>query len=69
VVRIHQPGPGNIWKNSVRVNLARPRSIPAGSLVHTSVEQRMNAIWSYRPKNLVPLAILHHKFRIVRDRC
>src|SRR5439155_2194472 len=39
VVRIHQPGPGNIWKNSVRVNLARPRSIPAGSLVHTSVEQ------------------------------
>src|SRR5207249_270352 len=39
VVRIHEPGPGNVWKNSIRVNLARPRSIPTGSLVHASVEQ------------------------------
>jgi len=59
VVRIHEPGPGNVWKNSIRLNLARRRSIPTGSLVHASVEQRMNAIRSYRPKNLGPVAALH----------
>ncbi len=69
VVRIHQPGPGNVWSSSIRVNLARPRSIPAGSSVHSSVEQRMNSIGSYRPKNLGQVTALHQQFRIVSDRC
>jgi len=69
VVRIRQPGPGDIWKRSIRVNLARPRSIPSGSLMHTSVEQRMNAIPSYRPVNLGPASTIRQRFQIVNDKC
>ena len=67
VVRIRQAGPGDIWKSSIRVNLARPRSIPTGSLVHTSVEQRINAIPSYRPVNLGPASTIRQRFQIVND--
>ena len=69
VVRIHQPGPGNVWKSAIRVNLGRRRSISSGSLVHISVEQRMNAIGSYRPKNVGPVEALHQQFRLIEDRC
>ena len=69
VVRIRQPGPGDIWKSSIRINLARPRSIPLGSLVHTSVEQRMNAIPGYRPVNLGPASTIRQRFQIVNDKC
>ena len=37
------------------------------SSVHASVEQRMNAIPSYRPVNLGPAPSIRQRFRIVED--
>ena len=41
--------------------------MPDGSLLHTSVEQRANAVESYRPKNLGPFETLRQRFKIVAD--
>ena len=69
VVRIHQPGPGNVWQSSIWLNLARGRPVPDGSSLHTSVEQRMKSLASYQPKNLCPLAELRQRYRVENNRC
>jgi|SRR5215472_9173721 len=50
---VHTQTAQGTWANSIRFNLGRRRWIPAGSLVHESVEQRVQkAEPPYRPSNL-----------------
>jgi uncharacterized protein (DUF2235 family) len=59
---------GDKWKTRIRLNLGRRRRpIQEGSLVHVSVEQRMNAVEKYRPSNLCPPAELRQKYKVVGD--
>jgi uncharacterized protein (DUF2235 family) len=68
--KLHRKKVGDKWRTGIRFNLGRRRRpIPDGSLVHVSVEQRMNGIASYRPKNLCPPADLRTKYKVVADRC
>jgi uncharacterized protein (DUF2235 family) len=69
IVRIHQPGPDDIWKSKLRMNLARRRTVAKDSCLHVSVEQRMNAVPGYRPKNLCPPDKLRQQYQIVTNRC
>jgi uncharacterized protein (DUF2235 family) len=50
------------WYKTIRVNLGRRRFILPGSLLHESVEQRLNST-AYKPSNLP------ENPRIVGDRC
>jgi uncharacterized protein (DUF2235 family) len=68
IVRIHEPGPDNVWKSSLHVNLGSPRYLPPGSLLHTSVEERMKSVGTYQPKNLPTLENLRLQYQIVRNR-
>ena len=40
------------WRPYIRVNLGRRRFIPAGALIHESVNQRLQQVPGYRPPNL-----------------
>ncbi|HXZ14009.1 MAG TPA: DUF2235 domain-containing protein [Candidatus Sulfotelmatobacter sp.] len=52
------------WRQRIRVNLARRRTIPDGALFHESVQQRLDATnIRYRPSNL-PADIQAAKFKI-----
>jgi hypothetical protein len=49
------PVPGQAkpdYKSDIRLNLARPRAIPAGAHIHQSVFDRMRDVPEYRPENL-----------------
>jgi len=46
-----QVTPG-VWRQSIRVNLGRRRLIPADALVHESVQQRLERVPDYKPRNL-----------------
>ena len=39
VVRIHEPGPGNVWKNSIHVNLGEREHVEAGGLMTYGVSE------------------------------
>jgi uncharacterized protein (DUF2235 family) len=59
---------GEEWWPIFRLNLARRRRpIEAGSQVHISVEQRMQARPEYRPGNLCSLEELQTKYKVVGD--
>jgi uncharacterized protein (DUF2235 family) len=49
------------WKARIRLNLARPRTIPAGAHIHQSVFDRMRDIPDYRPKNLPPQYVVEQE--------
>jgi len=41
-----------VWKRGIRLNLGRARTIPEGAHLHESVFERIEALTTYRPKNL-----------------
>jgi len=50
---VHRQTAQGVWHNSIRLNLGRRRWIAPGSLVHESVEQRLNnKDLGYKPSNL-----------------
>jgi len=50
---VHRQTAQGTWRGSIRLNFGRRRWIAPGSLVHKSVEQRMNdAMLGYKPSNL-----------------
>lgn len=69
IARVHQPGPGDVWTNSIRLNLGRRRPVKDGSLLHVSVEQRITTDDKYRPGNLGSPQTLRQRYKIVDDRC
>jgi hypothetical protein len=40
------------WAKKWKIPLGRRRSIPDGSMIHTSVEQRIHSMSDYKPRNL-----------------
>ncbi len=61
---VHRQSVQGAWHRSIRLNLGRRRWISPGSLVHRSVEQRLNDTrLGYKPKNLPG------QRGVVEDRC
>jgi hypothetical protein len=61
---VHRQNAQGDWHRSIRLNLGRRRWIAPGSLVHESVERRLNdPKLGYKPSNLPS------KRSIVNDRC
>lgn len=59
---------GNQWKTRIGINLGRRRRpIEEGSMVHKSVQERMEKIPAYRPSNLCSLEDLTKKYQVVGD--
>ena len=52
-----------VWRPWLRVNLGRRRFVPPDSLVHESVQQRLQLVLGYRPPNLP------EQRRILSDEC
>ena len=68
IVRIQQPGLGNVWRRKARVNFGRRRYVADGSTMHISVEERMKLVDDYRPSNLCPPDEFRKHYRVVSDR-
>jgi hypothetical protein len=61
---VHRKDSQGEWQGSIHLNLGQRRWIPAGSLVHRSVQQRLNdAKLAYKPRNLPD------QHTIVEDQC
>jgi uncharacterized protein (DUF2235 family) len=57
-----RPTPGGMWTPYLRFGLGRRRYIPSNSVIHESVEKRLNSnLVRYNPPNL------RHPYRICRD--
>lgn len=64
IVRVREQTSESVWHSKIRLNVGRARCVPQGSLLHVSVEERMDSV-NYQPKNLVPRSEFPTCYRFV----